>query len=199
MLIQISDRIATYLQRAMSPRRQFVHMLILSGLGTCATGWGQVEAKVNSQKASQPALSERQESGRGCLPLHKAESMANREVCVRVHVFNIAESHDGTRFLDVCPPNEPDDKCHFVILSRRADREEVRGVVAAIQGRVGIVVSHARQFSGGPPKFKPNPKLLKGANSPSDRMLVQDPNLKSSGQHRSFMNDKDVEPAPVKP
>ena len=38
----------------------------------------------------------------------------------------------------------------------------VRGIVQPMHGRAGMVLSHARQFYGGPPKFKPNPLLIRG-------------------------------------
>jgi hypothetical protein len=56
-----------------------------------------------------------------------------------------------------------------------------------MHGRAGMVLSHARQFNGGPPKFKPNPKLARGFNAEQDRPPVNDPNLRSQGSHRAFM------------
>jgi hypothetical protein len=64
---------------------------------------------------------------------------------------------------------------------------------------MGIVISHIRQFSGGPEKFRPNPKLLSGFNAQSDRMPVHDPNLRPSGHHRTFMNTEDKLPPSHKP
>ena len=37
-----------------------------------------------------------------------------------------------------------------------------------------MVLSHARQFYGGPPKFKPNPKLERGFNPEASRPPVND-------------------------
>ena len=34
----------------------------------------------------------------------------------------------------------------------------IRGIVEPMHGRTGMALSHARQFYGGPPKFKPNPR-----------------------------------------
>ena len=42
----------------------------------------------------------------------------------------------------------------------------------------GMVLSHARQFYGGPPKFKPNPLLARGFNAEQERPPVNDPNLR---------------------
>jgi hypothetical protein len=43
----------------------------------------------------------------------------------------------------------------------------LRGVVRSTHGRMGMVISHIRQFRGGPEKFRPNPKLLKDFNAQS--------------------------------
>jgi hypothetical protein len=116
---------------------------------------------------------------------------------------------DGTRFLDVCTPETPDAECHFTIVSLREDRGDVgelrkyrdmnvqvRGIVRPMHGRAGMMLSHARQFYGGPPKFKPNPKLLRGFTADVSRPPVNDPNLRSQGGHRAFMNTKDKETVP---
>jgi len=136
----------------------------------------------------------------------------NREVCVAAHVYQVVELEDGTRFLDVCPAAVPDADCRFVLLSLPIDREEVgdlkrlggldiqlRGTLRRMHGRVGIYLSHARQLEGGPEKFRPNPKLLREFSGESDRMGVRDPNLRSSGHHRSFMNRDLKEAVPAKP
>lgn len=148
-------------------------------------------------------------AGRTCVPISAAASQPQKDICVTAHVFDVVELSNGTRFLDVCPADLPDDQCRFTLLSLRADRGDVgdlrkyrdqdvavRGVVRATHGRMGIVISHVRQFSGGPEKFRPNPKLLRDFNGQSDRMPVRDPNLNSSGRHRSFMNTSDREDLP---
>jgi hypothetical protein len=58
------------------------------------------------------------------------------------------------------------------------------------------MLSHARQFYGGPPKFRPNPKLLRGFDGETSRPPVSDPNLRPHGGHRGFMNSRDQEPLP---
>ena len=154
-----------------------------------------------------------------CVPVNQVVQQANQkpsqqpnqDICVSVHVFDVVELSDGTRFLDVCPAELPDDQCRFTLLSLPEDRDDVgdlrkyrdhdvqvRGVIRATHGRMGIVISHLRQFNGGPEKFRPNPKLLPSFNGQSDRMPVRDPNLASSGRHRSFMNRNDREELPVK-
>lgn len=130
----------------------------------------------------------------------------NQDVCVKAHVFDVVELLDGTRFLDVCPPNLPDDQCRFAVVSLAGDRGEVgdlrryrdqdvqlRGTLRRMHGRLGIVISHSRQFGGGPEKFKPNPRLLHGFNAQSDQAPIRDPNLAPAGHHRSFMNTQDKE------
>jgi hypothetical protein len=116
-----------------------------------------------------------------------------------------------SRFLDVCTPQTPDQACRFTIVSLWEDHDEVgelqkfrhmdvqiRGIVQPMHGRVGMVLSHARQFSGGPPKFKPNPKLARGFNADQSRPPVNDPNLRSQGAGRAFMNTRDQETRPAK-
>ena len=142
-----------------------------------------------------------------CLSANEAAKLVNKDVCIEVHVYDVVELPDGTRFLDVCTPDTPDEKCTFTIVSLREDREEVgelqkfrdadvhlRGIVQAMHGRCGMVLSHARQFYGGPPKFKPNPKLLHGFSGEQAKPPVSDPNLRPHGGHRAFMNTKDQEP-----
>jgi hypothetical protein len=150
--------------------------------------------------------------GPPCVSPTQAAQNPNREVCVAAHVYDIVELADGTRFLDICPANLADDQCRFTLLTMAWDREDVgdlrryrdqdvrvRGIVRITHGRMGIVISHVRQFSGGPEKFRPNPKLLSGFNAQSDRMPVRDPNLAASGHHRSFMNTADKIPTRPKP
>ena len=122
---------------------------------------------------------------------------------------DVVELPDGTRFLDVCTPQTPDEQCRFTIVSLWEDRDEVgelrkyrdmdvqvRGIVRPMHGRVGMVLSHARQFYGGPPKFKPNPRLARGFSADQSRPPVSDPNLRSQGGGRAFMNTRDRETLP---
>lgn len=129
------------------------------------------------------------------------------DVCVAAHVYQVIQLSDGTRFLDVCPSSIPDADCRFILLSMPADREEVgdlrrlsgadiklRGTLRPMNGRFGIYLTHARQLEGGPEKFRPNPRLLRDFDPESDRLAVQDPNLRASGHRRSFMNKTLKEP-----
>jgi hypothetical protein len=144
-----------------------------------------------------------------CVNLEDAAKLVNKDVCINAHVYDEVELADGTRFLDVCSPETPDDKCRFTIVSLREDRVEVgelqkfrdadvhvRGIVQPMHGRNGMVLSHARQFYGGPPKFKPNPKLLHGFSGEQSKPPIADPNMRPQGGHRAFMNSRDQETLP---
>ncbi|MGO8935013.1 MAG: hypothetical protein ACLQDA_15005 [Terracidiphilus sp.] len=148
---------------------------------------------------------------RPCVTADQATQMLKKDVCVSAHVYEVAELPDGTRFLDVCSPQTPDDQCRFTVVSLPEDREEVgelkkyrnadvqiRGIVQLMHGRSGMVLSHSRQFYGGPPKFKPNPLLARGFSADEDHGPVHDPNLRPQGGRRAFMNTKDQETLPRK-
>src|SRR5580658_2431214 len=146
-----------------------------------------------------------------CISADQASKMLKKDVCVSAHVYDVVQLPDGTRFLDVCTPQTPDDACRFTIISLWEDHDdvgelrkyrdmdiEVRGIVEPTRGRAGMVLSHARQFYGGPPKFKPNPKLVHGFSADQSRPPVNDPNLRSQGAGRAFMNTRDQETRPAK-
>jgi hypothetical protein len=148
---------------------------------------------------------------RPCVTADEAMKMMNKDVCITAHVYEVVELPDGTQFLDICTPDTPDDGCRFTIVSFFNDRDlvgellkyrnmnvRVRGIVRSIHGRAGIVVSHARQFYGGPPKFRPNPRLVRGFGGEQARAPLFDPNLHTQGRGRSFMNFKDRERLPKK-
>jgi len=141
-----------------------------------------------------------------CIPAEQAAQMLNKDVCISAHIYDVVELGDGTRFLDVCSPQTPDDKCRFTIVSLFEDRDDVgelmkfrdmnvqiRGIVQPMHGRAGMVLNHVRQFYGGPPKFKPNPLLARGFSGEENRPPVNDPNLRSQGGRRAFMNTRDQE------
>ena len=146
-----------------------------------------------------------------CVTADEATKLINKDVCITAHIYDVVELPDGTRYLDVCTPDTPDERCRFTIVSLWEDREEVgelrkyrdmnvqvRGIVRPMHGRAGMVLSHARQFYGGPPKFKPNPKLARGFNGEESRPPLYDPNLRSQGGRRAFMNTRDKETLPQK-
>jgi hypothetical protein len=141
-----------------------------------------------------------------CVGVEDAGQVLNKDVCISAHVYEVVQLTDGTRYLDVCPPATSDDDCRFTIVSLWQDRDDVgelnkyrdmdvqvRGIVRPMHGRAGMLLSHARQFRGGPPKFQPNPKLARGFDAGQDRPPVRDPNLRSQGSPRSFMNTRDQE------
>ena len=148
-------------------------------------------------------------SPKPCVSADAASKMAKKDVCVSAHIYDVVQLPDGTRYLDVCSPQTPDDACLFTIVSLWEDHDEVgelrryrdmdvqvRGIVQPMHGRAGMVLSHARQFNGGPPKFKPNPKLARGFNADQGRPAVNDPNLRSQGGGRAFMNTRSQESRP---
>jgi hypothetical protein len=146
-----------------------------------------------------------------CVTADQAAKMLNKDICISAHVYDVVQLVDGTRFLDICTPDTPDDKCQFTVVSLWEDRDtvgelrkyrdmdvRVRGIVQPMHGRAGMMLSHARQFYGGPPKFKPNPLLAHGFNAEQERPPVNDPNLRSQGARRAFMNSRDQEMMPAK-
>jgi len=148
---------------------------------------------------------------RPCIPIEDAQRNLNKDICIDAHVYDVVELPDGTRFLDVCPPQTPDDACRFTIISLWEDRTEVgelkkyrdmnvqvRGIVQSMHGRSGLVLSHSRQFNGGPPKFRPNPLLARGFNAGQSRPPIHDPSLQAQPNVRAFMNNRDQAPRPLK-
>jgi hypothetical protein len=146
---------------------------------------------------------------RPCVPASQAAKLLNKDVCVSAHIYDVVQLPDGTRFLDVCSPQTTDDQCRFTIVSLPEDRGDVgdltkyrnqdvdiRGIVQPMHGRAGLVLSHVRQFNGGPPKFRPNPLLARGFTADQSRPPVNDPNLHAQGGGRAFMNSRDQEPTP---
>ncbi len=148
---------------------------------------------------------------KSCVPAGQAAKLVNKDVCISAHIYDVVQLPNGTRFLDVCSPETPDEQCRFTIVSLWQDREEVgeltrykdmdvriRGIVEPMHGRAGMILSHVRQFNGGPPKFRPNSLLVRGFNAEQERAPISDPNLRSQGGRRSFMNTRDQEPLPAK-
>ncbi len=146
-----------------------------------------------------------------CVTADEATKLVNKDVCVTAHIYDVVELPNGTRYLDVCAPETPDERCRFTIVSMFEDRDQVgelrkyrdmdvhvRGIVRPMHGRAGMVLSHARQFYGGPAKFRPNPKLIRGFGADESRPAIGDPNLRSQGGRRAFMNSHDQEAKPAK-
>lgn len=133
-----------------------------------------------------------------CYKPDDAVEHTNKDICITAHVYDVVELADGTRFLDVCSANTPDERCRFTIMSLNADRKdvgelerlraqdiEIRGIVRPFAGRSEIILSHARQFHGGAEKFRPNPALLHGFSAEDGRTAFSDP-AQRSGHHRSL-------------
>jgi hypothetical protein len=146
-----------------------------------------------------------------CISAEQASRLVHKDVCITAHVYDVVELPDGTRFLDVCTPQTPDEACRFTIISLWEDRDEVgelrkfrnmdvevRGIVEPMHSRTGMVLSHSRQFYGGPPKFKPNPMLARGFSADQSRPPLNDPDLRSQRPVRAFMNTRDQETTPAK-
>ncbi len=144
-----------------------------------------------------------------CVTTDQAGKLLHKDVCITAHVYDVVELPDGTRYLDVCSPDTPDEKCVFTIINPWQDREEVgelrqyrnldvhiRGVVEPMHGRAGILLNRMRQFYGGPPAFRPNPLLLHGFSGDQSRPPIHDPSLRARGSQRSFMSDSPREPLP---
>jgi hypothetical protein len=146
-----------------------------------------------------------------CVSAEQAAQMLNKDVCVSAHVYDVVQIRDGTRYLDICSRETPDEQCRFTIVSYWSDRDtvgeldryrnsnvQVQGRVESMHGRAALVLSHNRQFRGGPPKFRPNPRLLHGFDGDTSRPAVADPNLRAHGAARSFMNKREQERLPAK-
>src|ERR1700689_2295805 len=138
-----------------------------------------------------------------CLPADQATQLLNKDICIYAHVYDVVQLPDGTRYLDVCTPQTSDDACRFTIISLWEDHDEVgelrkyrdmdvqvRGIIQPMHGRAGMVLSHARQFYGGPPRFKPNPELVRGFSADQSKPPVNDPNLRSQGSAGPFINTR---------
>lgn len=150
-------------------------------------------------------------SQKPCVPADQAAQFLNKDICISAHIYDVVELPDGTRFLDVCSPDTPDDACAFTIESLWEDRGTVgelrqfrgrdvriRGLIRPMHGRSGMFLSHERQFHGGPPKFRPNPMLTRGFDAEQSRPPLRDPNLRVQGGRRAFMNTRDQVQSPAR-
>ena len=136
-------------------------------------------------------------AARPCISPDEAADHPEKDICVSAHVYDVVESPDGTRYLDVCKPGSTDAACRFTVISLPMDRKDVgelenyreqdihiRGVVHVMHGQSTIVLSHARQFRDGAEKFRANPALLAGFSAESSRTAFRDPAL-SARRHKS--------------
>jgi len=60
-----------------------------------------------------------------CVPVAQAPNYLNKDICIAAHIYEIVQLPDGTRFMDVCPPETTDAECRFTIVSLRRDRGDV--------------------------------------------------------------------------
>ncbi len=133
---------------------------------------------------------------RTCVPPDQAPQHAEKEICVAAHVYDVVEVADGTRYLDVCKPDVPDESCRFTVISLPMDRKEVgdlssyrdqdvqiRGTVHVVRGQSTILLSHARQFKDGAEKFRPNPALMAGFSAENGSTAFHDPAM-SARRHK---------------
>jgi hypothetical protein len=138
------------------------------------------------------------QAARPCYSPDEAIAHANKDICISAHVYDVVEMADGTRFLDVCKPDLPDNECRFTIVSQKADRKSVgdlelyrnqditiRGTVRVSDTQGVLILNDAKQFHGGKEKFVPNPALLRGFSAEDGRTAFNDPAMKS-GHHRSI-------------
>ena len=136
-------------------------------------------------------------ASRPCYPPEEAAAHTEKEICLAAHVFEVVESADGTRYLDVCRPDVPDEGCRFTVVSMAADRREVgslgslrdqdvhlRGTVHALHGQAIMLLSNARQLHDGPEKFRPNPALLSGFSAGNEATAFRDPAM-TAHKHKS--------------
>jgi hypothetical protein len=146
---------------------------------------------------------------KACVTATEAIQMVDKDVCIAAHIYDVVQVSDRTTYLDICTPDTPDAQCKFTIVSLWEDHQEVgelrkyrdmdvhiRGIVRPMHGRSGMILSHARQFTGGPPKFRPNPRLIRGFNGGESKSPISDPNLRSQGGHRAFMDARERETLP---
>jgi hypothetical protein len=129
-----------------------------------------------------------------CHPASEAARYAGKDVCIAVHVYDIAQLRDGTRFLDTCSPETSDADCRFTIASLPEDTRNVgdlsalrgkdidlRDTIHSVNDRSLIYLSMSRQLHGGAEKFHPNPALLAGFSAGQSKAPIHDPSL--SGNH----------------
>lgn len=143
--------------------------------------------------ASLPAF-----AAKTCIAPDDTASSLNKDVCVKAHVYDVVRLSSGTRFLDTCSPDTPDNLCHFTVISLPEDQKEVgsldalKGQDIQIRGKVRnfsdhreIILSHQRQLHGGAEKFRPNPVLMKKYEAGEHNMAFRDPNARSGSTKHS--------------
>lgn len=146
-------------------------------------------------------------AARPCYTPEEASAHDGKDICVAAHVYDVVETEDGTRYLDVCKPGSEDGTCRFTVVSLSADRKEVgslerikaqdvqlRGVVHAMHGQSMMLLSHARQFHDGPEKFHPNASLMAGFGADREGAAFRDPSMSTRRQHHSSVFSGKADP-----
>jgi hypothetical protein len=63
-------------------------------------------------------------AGKTCYSPEDALLHQNKDVCVAAHIYDVVKLADGTRFLDLCGPETPDEVCRFTVMSANGDRKK---------------------------------------------------------------------------
>ena len=144
-----------------------------------------------------------------CVTADEATKMINKDVCITAHVYEVVELPDGTRFLDICTPETPDERCRFTIVSFWEDHDLVGELrkyreheCAGSRDRA----LHARtRRNGGEPCTAVLRRAAKVQAEPATGARIQRRAGKGApfrsqpaypGRGRSFMNFNDREPLP---
>lgn len=130
-----------------------------------------------------------------CTPAADTTLRASEDTCLQAHVFDVVTVSGGTRFLDLCSPDTPDDACHVSIVSYGKDRKQVgdleamrgkdisiRGALQNYNGRYVLVLNEERQLRGGAARFAPDQRLLRGTSAESGE--DKSPELRVNFHHR---------------
>jgi hypothetical protein len=115
---------------------------------------------------------------KSCVNPEDAAKLVNKHVCIDVHVYDAVELADGTRFLDECAPDTPDENCGLIV-SLRVDREEVGALREFRDADVDM---------GGIVRPMHGRSRMEAANCRSG--------LRPHGGHRAFTNSRNQEALP---
>lgn len=128
---------------------------------------------------------------------------ASSDACIAGHVYDVVTVAGGTRFLDLCSPDTPDESCHVSIVSYKQDRPEVgdleafrgkdisvRGALQVFDGRYVVVLNDQRQLHGGAARFTPDPRLMRGYAADGGE-AENAPELKVNFHHRGKKLEKE--------
>jgi hypothetical protein len=118
-----------------------------------------------------------------CVPIDQAKDKLGRTTCVTGKVLKVAQTQNGTWFLDFC---ENYRECPFTVVVFRknlrdvgdisrleGEQVEVHGKIREYDGRAEITLEDVRQLKGAFPKLPPLPKNFdaekRGNFSPGDK------------------------------